>query len=85
LTYRKKIPEDKFNDLKKWVNYEFGKFKSYKKNLLYSGSSFTVPGENFITATYQIQCAKGYGEIEIVIIKEEGKFKLYALDFSKKP
>jgi hypothetical protein len=83
-SYRKKNPENKFNDLKKWVNSEFGKIKSYKKILLYTGSDFRIHGENYVTATYLIQGNKGNGEIEIVIIREEGKYKLFRMDFSKK-
>ena len=85
VVYRKKIPKKKFDVLKNWTTNEFGKMKSYKKLLLYSGSDPKVTGQNYVTVTYEINCTKGYGEIEIIIINEKGEYKIYRMDISKKP
>jgi hypothetical protein len=83
--FKKTYPEYRFNNLKKWVNAEFGKIKVYKKMLLYSGSGIFIPDENYVKVTYDVQYAKGIGQVEMMIIREDGKYKVLKLDFTKKP
>jgi hypothetical protein len=85
ITYQKKITLNRFHRLKMWANNELGKVKSFKKTYSYCGSSITIPGENFVNISYEMKFAKGQGRIDITLIEENNKFRIFKLDFIKKP
>jgi hypothetical protein len=85
VSYWKKMNGVKFDQLKKWFNEEFGKLKNYKKLLLYSGSSFTIPGENYVKISYEISGTRGFGQMYMIFVIENGKLKILKIEFTKKP
>jgi hypothetical protein len=85
LTYQKKISYERLLRLKKWVKDELGYIKRYKKTYFYSGSSFTIKGENYVKIFYEVTFSKGKGQIEMTLIQENKDFKIMTLDFVKKP
>jgi hypothetical protein len=84
-TYRQKISNERFLGLKKWVNSELGKIKKFKRTYFYTGSSFTMQGENYVKIVYEVKFSKGSGIIEIVLVQEDKDFKIHTLEFTKKP
>jgi len=84
-TYKHKISSERFFRLKKWVNNELGKIKIYKRTYFYTGSSFSLTGENYVKIHYEANFTKGIGQIEMTLVQENKDFKISSFEFIKKP
>jgi hypothetical protein len=83
-SYKNKLSVQKPDQLKNMVLNEYGKIRSFKKLLLYTGSSFIIPGENYVKISYDVIYTKGNGRIEMIFILENDSLKLMNIDFIKK-
>jgi hypothetical protein len=83
-SYKNKLSVQKPDQLKNKVLIEYGKIRSFKKLLLYTGSSFIIPGENYVKISYDVFYTKGNGLIEMIFILENDNLKLMNIDFIKK-
>ncbi|MCG8572686.1 MAG: hypothetical protein MJB14_21350 [Spirochaetes bacterium] len=84
-TYKKNYDFTRLLRLKAWIDFEFGPFIEYKLIYFYSGSKIGFFNRGYITTRYEIMSNRGYGEIELQLVKENGEYRLTSLSIYKIP